>query len=286
MAINDCLRYFELCDKMPLGFDEFYESFAALFPQYAELDKECFLEVLISNKAPFYRIYNNNKIMIDSINRDKLLENCELCFVDIETTGTKDVLSGQIIEIGAIKVRNNEIIDTFEKFAFAPSVPEEITELTGINASMLRNAPRLKNVLSEFKEFLGHSVFVAHNVSFDYGFISESMRHFNLGVLLNARLCTIELSRKSILSQKYALSYLNKMLGINNDTSHRALADALTSFEVYKICLFSLPKYVKTMQDLIDFSKGKITYHTRCVSKNALYKYHTKYKINDTLLMR
>lgn len=279
MAINDCLKYFDLCDRLPLSLDEFYECGRMLFPQFSELSSEIFLEILISYNAPFFRIYKDNQSLILSSQTQISLQDSTLCFVDIETSGSKDVKSGQIIELGAIKVRNNEIVDTFESFVFANFIPQEIIDLTGINTQMLKGAPKLKKVLADFRDFLGDSVFVAHNVGFDYGFISESLRQQGLPMLFNARLCTLELSRRVILSQKHGLSYLNEMLGINNLIIHRALADAFTSFELYKICQLSLPLNIESMQDLIDFSKGKIAYPTRSTSKNALKKHTTKYQI-------
>lgn len=280
MAVNDCLKYFSLCDNLPLKEQDFYNFASHLFPQYGELSKDSFIEVLISNHAPILRIYKNNEPLIISNQHQKSLRDSTLCFVDIETSGSKDVLTGQIIELGAIKVRNNVIVDKFESFVYANFIPEEIIDLTGINTQMLKKAPRLKKVLVDFKDFLGDSVFVAHNVGFDYGFITESLRQCNLPMLFNARFCTLDLSRIVIPSQKHALSYLNEILGINNTISHRALADAITSFEVYKICNLALPFDIESVQDLIDFSKGRIMYPTRASSNNKLKKHTTKYQIN------
>ncbi|PAF52444.1 3'-5' exonuclease [Helicobacter sp. 13S00477-4] len=178
------------------------------------------------------------------------------CFVDIETTGSKPA-SSSIIEIGAIKYCNNQIIDKFESFVYAQEIPEKITELTGITPKHTQASPDNKEVLFSFREFLEDSVFVAHNVNFDYDFISFHMEQIGLNKMLNPRLCTIDLARKSILSSRYSLAFLNVFLGINTPVSHRAYADALSSLRVFEICLYSLPAWVFSTQDLIDFSKGK-----------------------------
>ncbi|WP_233712874.1 MULTISPECIES: 3'-5' exonuclease [unclassified Helicobacter] len=179
------------------------------------------------------------------------------CFVDIETTGAKPK-ECQVIEIGAITYQNGEIIGRFEEFIHAPHVPEMISEITGITSEMLKDSRRAESVLRDFKEFLGDSVFVAHNVGFDYGFLSYALDSHGFGALLNPRLCTINLARKSILSRRYSLQYLNEFLGINTPIAHRAYADALTSLKVFEIALKCAPSHIRTAQDLIDFSTGAL----------------------------
>lgn len=177
----------------------------------------------------------------------------EFCFVDIETTGSKPQ-EHQIIEIGAIKWKNGKILGEFSELIHAYFIPETIVEITQITPKMLENARKEREVLRDFREFLAQSVFVAHNVGFDYGFVSVAMEQAGLYKLLNPKLCTIDLARRTILAKRYSLQYLNEFLGINTPTSHRAYADALTALKVFEISLLSLPKSVCTTQDLIDFS--------------------------------
>lgn len=179
----------------------------------------------------------------------------EFCFVDIETTGSKPQ-EHQIIEIGAIKWKNGKILGEFSELIHAYFVPETIVEITQITPKMLENARKEREVLRDFREFLAQGVFVAHNVGFDYGFVSVAMEQAGLYKLLNPKLCTIDLARRTILAKRYSLQYLNEFLGINTPTSHRAYADALTALKVFEISLLSLPKAVRTTQDLIDFSSG------------------------------
>ncbi|PSM52515.1 DNA polymerase III, epsilon subunit [Campylobacter blaseri] len=193
---------------------------------------------------------DNGKITLKT--RETNIEDQVFCIVDIETSG--GINSGQIIEIGALKIKNKEIISKFETFIKAKEIPENITELTGISVEDVKNAPSLKNVLEKFRIFLGDSVFVAHNVEFDYGFISKSMENLGYGPLLNRRLCTINLARRTIPSKKYGLCYLKELLGIEN-THHRALNDAISAFEVFKTSLKFLPWTVQSTEDLIEFSK-------------------------------
>lgn len=177
------------------------------------------------------------------------------CVVDIESTGS--VKNGQIIEIGAVKIQNGKEIGYFESFVKADEVPENISELTGITSKMLQNAPSLASVLNEFRIFLMDSIFVAHNVKFDYNFISNSLEKCGFGVLLNQHLCTVELSRRLIPSQKYSLATLKELLGIKN-THHRALDDAKAATIILKHCLSKLPFYIQSTQDLLNFSKSNV----------------------------
>ena len=178
----------------------------------------------------------------------------EFVLVDIETSGSKPD-HAQVIEIGAIKFVGNKIIDRFESFIYAQEVPEYISKLTGIYQEDLENAPSQKEVLLRFKEFLADAVFVAHNVSFDYNFLSSKLEQLGYGALANRKLCSIDLARRTIESERYGLEFLNESLGINTAVSHRAYADALTAYKVFQMALKEVPKEVKSSEDLIDFSK-------------------------------
>lgn len=187
---------------------------------------------------------------------------CEqvFCVVDIESTG--GVTHGQIIEIGALKLQNGVEIDRFSTFVYAPEVPENITELTSISALDLVGAPSLASAMERFRVFLGDAVFVAHNVNFDYGFISKSMRESGFGLLLNRKLCTIELARRTIATHKYGLGALKELFEITN-IHHRALSDAVAASEIFKISLSLLPQSIKYTEDLIKFSKTAPSLRTK-----------------------
>ena len=176
------------------------------------------------------------------------------CIVDLETNGGKPDNS-QIIEIGAVKMRNGEIVDRFDSLVHCSYVPKYVTKITGIDTDDLMDAPKLKTVLQQFKLFLRGSIFVAHNVDFDYKFLSNSFKRYGLGELANRKVCTIDLARKTIKSDKYGLKHLNETLNLQNLSHHRALSDALATAKLLQIVLQKLPKEVETVEDLIAFSK-------------------------------
>ncbi len=214
------------------------------------IDAEVFYEMLIARGFPLYE--EDGFVGLKTAKTNYLDQ--EFVLVDIETNGSKPE-SAQVIEIGAIKFKGMRILDRFESFIYASEVPEYISKLTGITQSDLLFAPSQKEVLLRFKEFLGDRVFVAHNVNFDYNFISAKLEQLGYEKLANRKLCSIDLARKTIESERYGLAYLNENLGINTLVSHRAYADALTAFKVMQMALQRIPEEIKSTEDLIRFSK-------------------------------
>lgn len=185
------------------------------------------------------------------------LEDAVFCIVDIETNGSKPE-SHQIIEIGAIKIQNNQIIDIFETFVHCEEISKHITDITGISVEDTRNAPSLKQVMQDFRIFLADSVFVAHDVKFDFKFISFMMQKVGLSPVLNRYLCSIDLAERTIQSYRYGLGYLNELLSLHvNATHHRALSDAITTVKLFEKSLELIDKNVVTVEDLISFSKNE-----------------------------
>ncbi|MFT7824889.1 MAG: 3'-5' exonuclease [Sulfurimonas sp.] len=177
------------------------------------------------------------------------------CVIDIETNGSKPGDS-QVIEIGAVMIREGEIIDHFETFVECAFLPEYITKITGIEPEDLIGAPSRKEALINLKHFMGDAVFVAHNADFDYTFLDASFERFGLGNIGNPKLCTIDLARRTFESERYGLGYLIAFLGIETATHHRAYSDAYCAYQVMKKSFETLPEYVKSADDLIVFSSS------------------------------
>jgi DNA polymerase-3 subunit epsilon len=179
------------------------------------------------------------------------------CVVDIETNGNSPV-KNQIIEIGAVKYQNGKVLDKFESYVYADYIPSSISRLTNIDVSDLEGAPSLKETLVKFKSFLNDSVFVAHNVNFDYSFISKSLETIGEERLLNRKLCTVNLSRKTIEADRHCLGFLREFLDIDVGEHHRAYADALACAKVLGECFKNIPQNVVTTEDLIKYSVGSV----------------------------
>ncbi len=175
------------------------------------------------------------------------------CVIDIETNGSKPE-SAQVIEVGAVMVQNGKIIDHFESFVACAFVPEYITKVTGIVPEDLEGAPSRLEVLTKLRAFLDDAIFVAHNADFDYGFLNYSFDHFGLGTIGNQKLCSIDLARRTIESERYGLAYLGETLELGEHTQHRAFSDALVTSKLLDLSFKNLPKYVKTTDELLRFS--------------------------------
>lgn len=159
--------------------------------------------------------------------------------VDIETTGLNSS-NCDIIEIGALKVKNNEIIDTFKVLIKTDApLPPFIVSLTGITDEMLaEKGIDPCNALSEFLLFCEDSVIVGHNVNFDINFLYDHCL-FHLGVILNNDyIDTLRLSRKYLKGiQNHKLQTLTKYFGFDYSGAHRALADCEFTYQVYNALL-------------------------------------------------
>jgi len=183
------------------------------------------------------------------------VEEATFCIVDIETNGSK-IQRHQIIEIAALKIRNGEVIDRFESLVQCNTINQVISDLTGISVEDTKDAPTLKEVLYDFKVFLEENIFVAHDVKFDYNFISASFEKVGLEPMMNRALCSLALAERTITSYRYALSYLSETLGLNaNATHHRAMVDVQTTYELVLLSLKNCNKNIHNVEDLIKFSK-------------------------------
>ncbi|MBD3790102.1 MAG: 3'-5' exonuclease [Campylobacterales bacterium] len=175
------------------------------------------------------------------------------CVVDIETNGSKPGTS-QVIEIGAVMIQDGKILESMETFVECAFLPEYITKITGIEPTDLIGAPSRREALMRLKQFMKDAVFVAHNADFDHSFLSASFERFGLGSIGNPKLCTIDLAKRTFESERYGLAYLIESLQIETAIHHRAYSDALSAAKVMEKSFETLPAYVKTADDLIQFS--------------------------------
>jgi DNA polymerase-3 subunit alpha (Gram-positive type) len=152
---------------------------------------------------------------------------------DIETTGLNPKYE-KIIEIGAIKVRDGVITDTYSTFVNpAKSLPARIVELTGIQNEDVANAPYIDEVLDQFIEFTEDDILLGHNLIFDYSFIKKAAVNQKKTFEKNG-IDTLKIARrflKDLESRK--LSFLCEYYNIHLD-AHRALNDAIAAHEIYK----------------------------------------------------
>jgi DNA polymerase-3 subunit epsilon len=223
------------------------EEFESLLPE------PCSLSLELLNAQGFNLIIKDNSYYLGST-FTKVMDTL-FCIVDVETNGSKPSRD-QIIEIGAVKLKNGVIIDTFESLVYTTDISKQIQEITGISIDQTLKAPALAKVMHAFRLFLGDAIFVGHDAKFDYNFVSAMMERVGLEALLNRSLCTIDLAERTIESERYGLAYLNEQLELYRDaTHHRALSDAMTTTKLLKRTLPLIPKTIQTCEELISFSK-------------------------------
>lgn len=181
---------------------------------------------------------------------------------DVETTGLSAVYD-KIIELAAVKIKNGEIIDRFERFA-NPHHPlsQKTTELTGITDDMVAEAPDIEPVLQDFFAFAGDDILVAHNASFDMGFLNEGYRHIGYAKAANPVVDTLELGRFLYPTMKnHRLDTLCKTFNIDLTNHHRAIYDAeATGYLLWKMMLDTLDEGITNHRALND-QMGKGDFH-------------------------
>jgi DNA polymerase-3 subunit epsilon len=152
--------------------------------------------------------------------------------VDVETTGGKGV-QHRITEIGAVKVRDGRVIDRFHSLLNPQRpIPAGITRLTGISQEMVADAPYFADVIDDFETFLHNAIFVAHNVSFDYRFVSQEFARLGRS-FRHPKLCTCASMRRLYPGHpSYSLAALCQRFDIPLRQHHRALCDAEAAAEL------------------------------------------------------
>jgi DNA polymerase-3 subunit epsilon len=167
--------------------------------------------------------------------------------VDVETTGLNPI-DDRITEIAMMKVKNGILLDEFSTLINPlVTIPANITTMTGIDNLMVADAPTAREVTPFIAEFLGDSVFVAHNAPFDWGFVYHTAyRERGVG-LSNPQLCTVKLSRK-ILPHLYSKSLgpVTSALNITIPERHRASGDAYAT----ALVLIKFLSYLRRKHDI------------------------------------
>ncbi len=195
------------------------------FPEASEFENE--IKIIYGVEA--YMVNDQKEIITNHENHNVL---DDFVVFDIETTGLS-ARNDKITEIGAVKIKNGIIIDKFEQL-INPGIPipSNITSLTGITDDMVADMPKIEDVLPEFLNFIGNSILVAHNASFDVGFIREACNHMKIN-LNNAVLDTLELSRALFPNLKsHKLNIIAKFLNVELINHHRAVDDAKATGDI------------------------------------------------------
>ena len=178
---------------------------------------------------------------------------------DIETTGL-DSSYDEVIEIGAIKVKNNKIVSKFNSLVKPKNeIDEYITELTGITNEMVKDAPTIEKILPDFMNYIGNDILIGHNVNFDINFIYDNLYRNKFDVLTNDFIDTMRISRKLLPElPHHRLIDLAKYFKIDSTNNHRTLKDCEITVNVYKnLKEIALQKYENVDEFKNAFKKHK-----------------------------
>ncbi len=235
----------------------------------------------ISKDDPIKIIYGMEGYVVDDtkliVENEKGQEITSPCVVfDIETTGFDSSIN-HIIEIGAVKVMEGKVVDRYSTF-INPGVriPARITELTSITDEDVKDARTIEEILPEFLEFCEGCVLVAHNASFDVGFITYKAKLMGIDIDYTV-LDTVALARVLLPNlSKFKLNLVAKELGISLENHHRAVDDAEATAGIFLRFVDMLKeKEIKTFAELNetykltpDGIKKLPTYHIIILAKN------------------
>ncbi|MCR5626871.1 MAG: PolC-type DNA polymerase III, partial [Lachnospiraceae bacterium] len=195
---------------------------------------------------------------------------------DIETTGLSPE-KNRIIEIGAVRVENGEVVGRYNEFVNPEvPIPFRIQNLTGINDKMVMGAPTIKDILPGFLEFSKDAVMVAHNASFDCSFIRKNAKDLGLDFSKTV-VDTVALSRLLLPGIKnYKLDTVAHELSVSLENHHRAVDDATCTGEIFiKLCNKLMEQDIYTLEGIekIDVTTSSVIkkmrmHHVVILAKN------------------
>jgi DNA polymerase III epsilon subunit family exonuclease len=165
---------------------------------------------------------------------DPFLDEAELVVFDLETTGLS-AERNRICEVGAVRVRGLELVDSFQSLVNpGVALPEPVARLTGLREQELRHAPAVAGVVERFLRFAGDELLVAHNARFDQRFLDRQLLLQHGRRLSEPPLCTAALARRLLEGRlrRVGLTSLAHFFGVPTRPCHRALPDAEATAQV------------------------------------------------------
>lgn len=181
-----------------------------------------------------------------------MLDKENFTIVDVETTGGSPFFS-RIIEVGLLRVEQGVIVEQFQTLINPEQeIPEFISRMTGITDRQVVSKPKFSDIAEDLLTKFKDAIFVAHNVSFDYGFLKEEFRR--AGLIFNTdRLCTVRLSRALYTEHKHHnLTAIIERYNIECSNRHRAFDDAKVLWDFLQLSAQNVEPevFVKAMKQV------------------------------------
>ena len=230
---------------------------------------------------------NGATVFLTGARADPSLDEAEFVVFDLETTGLSPAKS-RICELGAVRVRALELVDSFESLVNpGVALPEPVARLTGLRDQELRRAPSAATVVRGFLDFAGDGALVAHNARFDQSFLERQLQQMHGRRLSEPPLCTAALARRLLENRlrRVGLASLANFFGVATTPCHRALPDAEATAEVL-IHLIGLAQELgaRRLSDLRTLSapRRRRVYDKRSLARGAptrpgVYLFHDRH---------
>ncbi|MBU1144829.1 MAG: PolC-type DNA polymerase III [Firmicutes bacterium] len=210
------------------------------FPELFQLTKDQSIKPLYGLELTYV---NDESVRITKGDANQLLSDATYVVFDIETTGLS-VMYDTLIEIAGVKIKNGAIIGDFQSFVNPQKeLSDFTTKLTGITASMVKDAPLIYTVLKDFYEFSKDAILVAHNADFDLGHIYYNYKNIGVFKGIQPSIDTLTLAKALYPDRsRYSLDQLCRFLKVPLNDHHRAINDAKATTEVFLHMLKKLRK--------------------------------------------
>lgn len=189
---------------------------------------------------------------MEILNRN--IEDCDLVFLDLETTGLDAVMGDSICEIGALKVKDRKIIGEFNRLINPKkSIPQQAYAVHKISDEDLKDAPYFEEIVAEFIRFLQDSVVCAYNAGFDVGFIDQHLKKIDHAPLELPVIDILLMARDNLSLSRYNLKSTAESFNINcTGGFHRAGGDALIAYQIFlKLIDILRGKGIEKLEDFV-----------------------------------
>lgn len=249
-----------------LGFPDAYHQYEKIKAKCEKNKEECDFKVIYGIEA---YLVDDIKGMIVNPKGQKFDE--EFVVFDLETTGFS-AAQDKIIEIGAVKIKGGEVVDRFSTFVNPERpIPFRIEQLTGITDVMVKDAPKIEEVLPKFMEFVRDTVLVAHNADFDMGFIEANARRMDIACDFTT-VDTVGLSRFLVTGLgNYRLETVAKALGVPLGNHHRAVDDAECTARIFqKLCLRMEEQGITNLDEANEKGTASDDFRSKLPSNHAI----------------
>jgi len=258
------------------------------YPDAYQTGKKYGVDIIFGLEA--YLIDNGKPIVVNPTTCD--IDQEEFVVFDLETTGLNPI-QNEIIEIGAVKIKGGEVVDSFSSLVKPDiSIPNKISNLTGIDDKMVKDAPDYAQVFQSFVEFFDGKPLIAHNMDFDYSFIRDDLNKYFTDDEIT-RIDTLSLARAVLPDlKKHKLSTLIEYYDIELKNHHRALDDARATAKLFlKLLGERDAKKINKITDINELAKNinwkkMHPYHALILAKNkaglkTIYKLVSQAHLNN-----